>query len=248
MRIPAAHSILCRVEPWPSTDRKGVIADAVEGLLGLGLSGALIAFPVLTAIVLAVLGTDLLVSLASMVVGMVAGWLAMTVFMIVGMGLFSGSADDVAPGPPSPAASAGTAGPGERLFGVLIVIVPALVAIGATLIGTQVLAGVSRLLIGVAVVASAVVVITAVAIARVRQSAGDAARRVKWLRDRDAGAARDPEFAEKLRMEGWRVDGPYDEMRAVYFRTWNVVKEARRASGRPIWGKGDDPVEPPRNR
>jgi len=231
------------MEPWqPSTNRKGVVAAAIEGLLGLSMSGVLIALPVLTAIVLAVLGTDLLVSLASIVVGMVAGWLAITVFMIVGMGLFSGSADDVAPDPPSPA------GTGERLFGVLIVIVPALVAIGATLIGTQVLAGVSRLLIGVAVVASALVVSTTVAIARVRQSGGDAARRVKWIRDRDAGAARDPEFAEKLRMEGWRVDGPYDEMRAVYFRTWNIVKEARRASGRPIWGKGDDPVEPPRNR
>ena len=230
------------MQPWLSANRKGVVGDAIEWLRGLGLSSVLIPLPVLTAIVLAVLGTDLVVSLAAMVGGVIAGWLAVSVFIVVGMGLFSGSADHVDPGPPG-----GPAGFGERLFGVLIVVVPALVAIGATLIGTQVLAGVSRLLIGVAVVASALVVFTTVAIARVRQSAGDAERRVKWLRDRNAGATRDPEFAEKLRMEGWRVDGPYDEMRAVYFRTWNSVKEARRACGRPIWGKGDDPGERPRN-
>jgi len=97
------------MEPWRSTNRKGVVGEAIEGLLGLGLSGgALVALPVLTAIVLAVLSTDLVVSLAAMVGGMIAGWLAVSVFMVVGMGLFSGSADHVAPGPPGPP------GPGER--------------------------------------------------------------------------------------------------------------------------------------
>jgi hypothetical protein len=204
--------------------------------------GALIALPVLTGAVLAVLGTDLVVSLAAIVGGMIAGWLAMSVFMIVGMGIWDSDG-----GQAIRLADKDRPSRGEHLFGNLMMVLPPLVASGATLMSAQLLAGVSRPLIGVALLVLGLVAGIIAATASLRRSAGEAARRAKWLRDRDAATASDPEFAEQLRTEGWRADGPYDEMRAAYFRAWERVKEARRASGRPNWPSSDEALERPRN-
>lgn len=231
------------MRPWPNTTRKGAIGDAVEGLLGLGLSGgALIALPLLTGAVLAVLGTDLLVSMAAIVGGMIAGWLAMSVFIIVGMEIWDSDG-----GQAIGLADKDRPSRGEQLFGNLMIVLPPLVASGGTVISAQLLAGVSRPLIGAALLVLGLVAGITAAIASVRRSGGEATRRADWLRDRDAATASDPEFAEQLRTEGWRVDGPYDEMRAAYFRAWESVKEARRASGRPIWPSSAEMLERPRD-
>lgn len=233
------------MRPWPNTNRKGPIGNAVEGLLGLGWSlGALIALPVLTGAALAVLGTNLLVSLAAIVGGMIAGRLAMSIFMIVGM---SFSIEESGYGRAMGVSENDLPSRGYQLVGMVTVLVPPLVASGATVISTQLLAGVSRPLIAIALLVLGVVAGALAVIASVRRSAGESARRADWLRDRDAATASDPEFAEQLRMEGWRADGPYDEMRAVYIRAWESLREARRASGRPIWPSRAEPLERPRD-
>jgi hypothetical protein len=60
----------------------------------------------------------------------------------------------------------------------------------------------------------------------------------QWLISIDEEASRDPEFRAGLLANGWRVDGPYEAMRAIYFATWAAVKEARRRSGRSVWAAG----------
>jgi hypothetical protein len=125
----------------------------------------------------------------------------------------------------------------------LLVLVPPIVAFGATLLSARLLIGVSREIIGLALALLCFLVVLRAWIDAVRRSAEESARHVRWLRDRAVTAARDPEFVEQLQVEGWREDGPYDEMRAAYFRAWETVKEARRRAGRPTWAGGTEGLE-----
>jgi hypothetical protein len=60
-------------------------------------------------------------------------------------------------------------------------------------------------------------------------------RRADWLRAADAAAVRDPEFADELRAAGWRADGPFDEMVAIWDRTRAKVNRPRRDADLPIF-------------
>ena len=211
-----------------------------EGLLPLvGFGGPAIA--VVTGTGLFALGIDVVVSLGAIVLGAVAGYFAMFVIVLIGMSVSEGRQGNGR----AVGASDNEGSSREYVVVWLAVLLPTLVAFGATLLSARLLTGIGREIIGMALAVLCLVVVLGALIRAVRQRAEESARRVKWLRDRGATAAGDPEFLEQLHQEGWREDGPYDEMRAAYFRAWETVKEGRRSEGRPIWPGGTDAPEPP---
>lgn len=201
-----------------------------------------IGVPVVTGTVLVALGSDVVVSLGAIVGGVVAGYLAQVVFIIIGM---SFSAEESGYGRAMGLSDNDHPSRGYVVVGWLLVLVPPIVAFGATLLSARLLIGVSREIIGLALAVLCLLVVLGAWINAVRRSAEESARHVRWLRDRAATAAGDPEFLEQLQLEEWRADGPYDEMRAAYFRAWETVKEARRRAGRPIWAGGTERLEQP---
>ena len=235
----------------------GQIDQAAEGLLRLFrvFANPAIGVSFVTGAVLVVLGADVIVSLGSIVGGIVAGYLASVAIVIIGMIWSEGPSS-----PPLPPSSAleRHSGPemglsdddrpslGDLALDSLFVLVPSVFALAGTILSARLLSGISREIVAVALVGSAVAIVL-----RAWREAGDRraeekARQVRWLRDRGAAAARDPEFLEQLQQVGWRADGPYDDMRAAYFRAWETVKEGRRGAGRAIWSRGPErPVPPP---
>jgi hypothetical protein len=188
-----------------------------------------------TGTVLVALGIDVVVTLGAIVGGLVGGYVAL------GVGFIAAELIVESSNSPSDRLSRR-----EAVGGWLtLVLVPSMVAFGATLLSARLLIGVSREIIGLALAVLCLLVVLRAWIDAVRRSAGESARHVRWLRDRAVAAAGDPEFVEQLQLEGWREDGPYDEMRAAYFRAWETVKEARRRTGRPIWAGGTEGLEPP---
>ena len=223
----------------------GAIAAATARLLEFPAGVPVVAL--LTGIVLAVRGTDLVVTVGAMVLGMIAGGVTAMVFWFVGM---SFSAEQSGYGRAMGFSDSDEPSVGYVIVGWLSGWVPQVVAIGATLISAAVLADVDRSIVevGLLVVGMAIGIGAGIAAVgrrayAVRRHVDEAAQQIDWLQERDAAASRDPEFAEQLRAEGWRVDGPYDQMRAAYFRAWEAVKAARRASGQPIWSNPGAPLE-----
>jgi hypothetical protein len=222
--------------------------NAVERLLDLVVSSGFLirsGVPLLTGSLLAVLGTDVVVALGAIVAGIIAGWFATTVIVLVAM---SFSAEESGYGLAMGLSESDRPSLEYQFVTRLFVLVPPPVAIGGTLMSAQLLTSVSRPLIAGGVVALGLFVAIKSGFDFMRRSAENATQRANWLRDRDATAANDPEFAEQLGVEGGRVDGPYEEMRAGYFGAWETVKEARRSSGRPTWAPSGEPLERPRDR
>lgn len=195
---------------------------------------------IITATILALRGTEMLVAVAAGIFGAAIGGIAWLVLVIASMEF---SADEAGYGQ-----AMGITDNDEptllfQLVDLSTLLVPAPAAVLATLGGSWLVGGVDRELLLIAVVI-AVVVFAAwatwlVASGPIQQKVEAASVRRKWLSERDASARADPELAAALASEGWRPDGAYDEMRAAYFRAWERVKRARRAEGRPTFGPRD---------
>ena len=200
---------------------------------------------IVTAAVLVAGGTEPLVAVAAGAIGWAVGGLTSFVLALIAMGF---SAEEAGYGRVMGLSENDSPTLGYQLVGYALVLVPVPAAIVATLGASSVVAGVDRgVVLGglVAVVGIAAVWAVAMLVVNVRESAQARARAVverqRWLIERDASAQADPEFAAALLSEGWRPDGPYDEMRAAYFRAWEQVKATRRAERRRVF----DPPEPP---
>lgn len=227
------------------TEGKRPIDRAAEGLFDLFRIGGRpeIGVSLVAGIGLVALGTDIVVSLGAIVGGVVAGHVAEVVLIVIASGF---SVEQSGYGRAMGLSDNDRPSRGYVVVNWLVVLVPALVAFGATLLSARLLTGISREAIGLALAVLCFLVVSFHALGAVRRRAEESARRVRWLRDRGATAAGDPEFLEQLQQEGWRADGPYDEMRAAYFRAWETVKEARRRAARPIWTGGTEgPERPP---
>lgn len=227
--------------PTEGKKRVGRAAGLLSELRRVVLEpGIAISLSVGLALVLS--GTDPVVAVGASMLGIIAGKAIQLVLLLIGM---SFSANATGYGRAMGLSDNDAPSRGYEMVGWMFVVVPPVVALGATILSARLLADVSRELIAVVVLGSgALVLVRGLVDARTR-SRHEARARAVWLGDRDASAAGDPELFERLPQEGWRPDGQYDEMRAAYFRAVEAVKRERRTRGRSIWTADADDVGQP---
>jgi hypothetical protein len=194
----------------------------------------------ITGVVLVALGGDLLVAVGSSVAGAGVGYVVALVLMLVGMSM---SAEEAGYGRLMGLSESDVPSRSYVIIGKMFVILPVVLALLGTTMASRLLRGVDPLWVqaGLALVGFGVVELIVARVLSARRNArndagNEAARRIRWLRDRDASSSADPEFAAALRDEGWHAEGDYDAMRAAYSRAWERVKITRRAEGRPVFG------------
>lgn len=120
---------------------------------------------------------------------------------------------------------------GEAWFWLVVFVIPVVQAVSLMFLTTPRIASLDD---GLTAALAAVLAATAV-ISRLVSILRGARCRAGWLRAADAAAASDPEIAAELLARGWRPDGRYDEMTAVWVNALGKVNSARRRAGVAIF-------------
>lgn len=111
------------------------------------------------------------------------------------------------------------------------VVAPVVLSVSVLVLAARVVDAIDEaVVLGIVVALGAIALIGAIALLREGRKLDR-----EWLRKADAAAAADPEVADALRAAGWRVDGPFSEMEAIYRQTLGEVNTARRDAGVPVF-------------